>query len=35
MFVKPTISLEVYRGWFPIVVGLCVEVDRMLGEGAQ
>lgn len=32
MFAKPTISLEFYKGWFPIVVGLCVEVDRVLGE---
>ena len=32
MFAKPIISLEFYRGWFPIVVGLCFEVDRVLGE---
>jgi hypothetical protein len=32
MFAKPTISLEFYQGWFPIVVGLCTEIDRVLGE---
>ena len=32
MFARPTISIESYKGWFPIVVGLCVEIDRVLGE---
>ena len=32
MFTGPTISLEFYKGWFPIVVGLCTEIDRVLGE---
>ena len=32
MFTGPTISIEFYKGWFPIIVGLCFEIDRMLGE---
>lgn len=32
MFVGPTISLEFCKGWFPIVAGLCLEIDRVLGE---
>lgn len=32
MFAKPTISLEFCKGWFPIVVGLCLEIDCVLGE---
>ena len=32
MFTGPTISLEFCTGWFPIVVGLCTEIDRVLGE---
>lgn len=32
MFAKPTIGLEFYKGWFPIVVGLCFEIDQVLGE---
>lgn len=32
MFAKPTISLEFHKGWFPIVTGLCVEIDRVLGD---
>lgn len=32
MFTGPTISIEFHKGWFPILVGLCFEIDRMLGE---
>ena len=32
MFAGPATSLEFYQGWFPIAVGLCVEIDRVLGE---
>lgn len=33
MFAGPTIiSLEFYKGWFAILVGLCFEIDRVLGE---
>ena len=31
MFAGPAISIEFYKGWFPIVIGLCFEIDRMLG----
>jgi len=26
------ISEDFFRGWFPIFTGLCVEIDRILGE---
>jgi hypothetical protein len=32
MFTGPVISLEFYKGWFPILAGLCMEIDRVLGE---
>ena len=32
MFTGPAISLEFYKGWFPILAGLCLEIDQMLGE---
>ena len=32
MFTGLIISLEFYKDWFSILVCLCTEIDRMLGE---
>lgn len=32
MFRGSIISMEYYRGWFPDFVGLCIEIDAMLGK---
>ena len=29
---KHTVGCEFYRGWMPILAGLCVEIEHMLGE---
>ena len=31
-FSHPHATFEFYRGWMPIVAGLCIELDRLLGE---
>ncbi|MBH2018493.1 MAG: hypothetical protein I8H91_02790 [Burkholderiales bacterium] len=32
MFSKPLLSEDFFKGWFPIFTGLCIEIDRVLGE---
>jgi len=32
MFRGPIIIMEFYRGWFPDFVGLCIEIDVVLGR---
>lgn len=32
MFAGPTIGLQFCKGWFPILVGLCFQIERVLGE---
>ena len=32
MFDKDNIGFSFYRGWMPILAGLCVEIDQLLGE---
>ena len=31
-FAHPDATFEFYRGWMPIVAGLCIELDKLLGE---
>lgn len=35
MFNKPNIGFSFYRGWMPILAGLCVEIDQLLGEHCE
>jgi hypothetical protein len=32
MFNKDNIGFSFHRGWMPILAGLCVEIDQLLGE---
>lgn len=31
-FSDPYASFEFYRGWMPLVAGLCIEIDALLGD---
>lgn len=35
MFNKPHISFTFYRGWMPIVAGVCIDIHRVLGENRE
>lgn len=32
MFNKPNIGFSFYRGWMPILAGVCVDIDKLLVE---
>lgn len=34
-FNKPNIGFGFYRGWMPIIAGLCIELDRILGDDRE
>jgi hypothetical protein len=32
MFDKPNLGFDFFRGWMPIIVQVCVEIDSLLGD---
>jgi len=34
-FNKPNIGFSFYRGWMPLIAGVCIELDKELGEDRE